>query len=648
MAANPSIQLGTDGNWAIKEDNLLAYKKDGTRFFNKEFDFTRGSFATFVDKDGLIKVSGLQETNLVNNGDFSEIGPELVTNGDFATDSDWTKGTGWSISGGKANCDGTQTSQTTLESTNLALGVGNLFKITFDISNYSSGQIDLITLVGTGGPEITNINADGSYTAYSFGPSGSDNRIQIIANSDFIGSIDNVSVKEVGQNWTLGTGWSIDQANSKAVFNGGADAAIQQLNVVENGKTYKFKIDVNDRTSGNLQIRFGNTGVFDAQINSNGSYVNNFTSDGTTLYLRAISGFNGSITNVSIQEIQTDVPRIDFTNNATGHLLLEPQSTNLFPYSEDFSEWSALNGAVVTDNFTTSPDGTKNASKFTFDGHPICRVEKETAVTNGNTYTFSVWLKNDNLSDPTQVWLGLSTYGQGEYITVTNQWQRFTTTQIANGSNEYPRVQSSATGSIFAWGAQFEEKSYATSYIPTNNSTATRLADICNNSGSAQDFNSEEGVLYAEISALADDETNREITLSDGTTDNYVLIRFNSGGSNRIYTRVDVNTSIQYFELNTSYNITNYNKIAIRYKNSDFSTFINGTEVDFQLSGNSFPSNTLNKLNFDNGGGHNKFHGNVKSVAVFKRAMSNGELYLLTVTQYQSYQEMATALNYTL
>ena len=33
-------------------------------------------------------------------------GAELVTNGDFATDSDWTKGTGWTISGGIANCDG--------------------------------------------------------------------------------------------------------------------------------------------------------------------------------------------------------------------------------------------------------------------------------------------------------------------------------------------------------------------------------------------------------------------------------------------------------------------------------------------------------------------------------------------------------------
>ena len=69
MAANPSIQLGTDGNWAIKEDNLLAYKKDGDRFFNKEFDFTRGSVATYVDKDGLIKTvtSDIPRIDFLNN-----------------------------------------------------------------------------------------------------------------------------------------------------------------------------------------------------------------------------------------------------------------------------------------------------------------------------------------------------------------------------------------------------------------------------------------------------------------------------------------------------------------------------------------------------------------------------------------------------
>ena len=59
MAVNPSIQLGTDSNWAIKEDNLLAYKKLGSRFFNREFDFSRGTTATFVGEDGLIQESAI-------------------------------------------------------------------------------------------------------------------------------------------------------------------------------------------------------------------------------------------------------------------------------------------------------------------------------------------------------------------------------------------------------------------------------------------------------------------------------------------------------------------------------------------------------------------------------------------------------------
>ena len=82
------VKLG-NGKWAIKEDKLLAYNDNSGRFFNKEFDFSRGSSATYVAKDGLIKTAGLQATNLVNNGDFSELGSELVTNGQFDSDSDW-------------------------------------------------------------------------------------------------------------------------------------------------------------------------------------------------------------------------------------------------------------------------------------------------------------------------------------------------------------------------------------------------------------------------------------------------------------------------------------------------------------------------------------------------------------------------------
>ena len=73
---------------------------------------------------------------------------------------------------------------------------------------------------------------------------------------------------------------------------------------------------------------------------------------------------------------------------------------------------------------------------------------------------------------------------------------------------------------------------------------------------------------------------------------------------------------------------------------------LNGVEVATDTSG-STPIG-LNELAFDRGDTRDDFYGNVKSLAVFKRAMSDDELYLLTVPQYQSYQEMATALNYTL
>ena len=41
-----------------------------------------------------------------------------------------------------------------------------------------------------------------------------------------------------------------------------------------------------------------------------------------------------------IETVGVDEPRIEFLNNTKGHLLLEPQRTNLITYSEDFSDGS--------------------------------------------------------------------------------------------------------------------------------------------------------------------------------------------------------------------------------------------------------------------------------------------------------------------
>ena len=78
----------------------------------------------------------------------------------------------------------------------------------------------------------------------------------------------------------------------------------------------------------------------------------------------ANSVFN--IDNVSVKEVtdDTDLPRIDFTDG-TGSLLLEPQRTNLLPYSEDFtkSDWIKHTDIVLTSN-QASPDGGNNAYKI--------------------------------------------------------------------------------------------------------------------------------------------------------------------------------------------------------------------------------------------------------------------------------------------
>ena len=129
-----------------------------------------------------------------NHSEQEEYGNELVTNGGFDTDSGWTKGIGWTISGNDASCDGTQTSTSQLR-TSVGLSIQNtLVKFSFEVKNYSAGTLTA-SIEGTGSNEFTGINKNGIYTVNVIS-TDSTPRIDFTASSDFIGSIDNVSVKE--------------------------------------------------------------------------------------------------------------------------------------------------------------------------------------------------------------------------------------------------------------------------------------------------------------------------------------------------------------------------------------------------------------------------------------------------------------------
>jgi hypothetical protein len=174
-----------------------------------------------------------------------------------------------------------------------------------------------------------------------------------------------------------------------------------------------------------------------------------------------------------------------------------------------------------------------------------------------------------------------------------------------------------------------EQNSYATSYIKTVGTTQTRVADTASGSGNSTVINSSEGVLYAEISALADDGAIRYITLSDGSNSNYIVIRYyNILGkisaflSNSLGTQGSTSLVLA--------DVTNSIKVAYKWKLNDFSLWVNGIEVEIQSSGSVFSSGTLSQLNFSDGVGSNNFYGKVKSLQVYTTALSDAELTSLT------------------
>jgi len=370
-----------------------------------------------------------------------------------------------------------------------------------------------------------------------------------------------------------------------------------------------------------------------------------------------------------IELVSTNVPRlnyplIDGVVSGCPSLLLEPQRINLITYSEDFTQsvWSDLRVSLTSNN-AISPDGTLNASELTLDAtndsHTLIHSTITGLSANAN-HTISVFVKS-NGNDK----VALRDASVGNYISVDlsngsildenninssiekfgNDWYRISLTFLSSSSGQirpalYLLKDNYTSGSpssaylgdgvssVYVWGFQAEaNSSYATSYIPTSGTTATRSAETCNNAGDVNTFNDSEGVLMVEISALADDLTNRFIALTDTTADNSVSLFYGGGSSNFIRCEIKSNNITQAELTTTNYQITNYNKVAIKYKENNFALWVNGTEVSTDISG-SVPIG-LNDLSFDRAN-ILTFYGNVKDIQVFTTALTDAELIALT------------------
>tara|TARA_R110000796_G_scaffold230018_1_gene347517 strand:+ start:178 stop:1350 length:1173 start_codon:yes stop_codon:yes gene_type:complete len=312
-------------------------------------------------------------------------------------------------------------------------------------------------------------------------------------------------------------------------------------------------------------------------------------------------------------------------DSGCGIWLLEPQSTNLITQSELFSDNSWIkNNTAITSNYSVSPSGILNASRFLASGNAF--LYDGFSVTIGADYTISFWVKsNGSLNN-----FFLHVNGNNSpTFTATDVWQRFEHTFTAVNTSHNIGIACGLSGAdVQIWGAQLEQQSYATSYIPTSGASNTRLQDLASGSGNASLINSTEGVLYAEIAALENTgESIRSISLGvNGDNNQTITIRFRNQSNTIGLFMKPLSPNNLNLSTNT-FDVLNFNKIALKYKSGQIALWINGSEVI--TSTNTLNVSGLNYLSFNSIGVSN-FYGKVKAVAVYKEALTDAELQSLT------------------
>jgi hypothetical protein len=134
-------------------------------------------------------------------------------------------------------------------------------------------------------------------------------------------------------------------------------------------------------------------------------------------------------------------------------------TTNLVPYSEDFSQWGTSQG-TLTANYGISPDGTQNSTRYVFSGS---NQKLSNNVTTSSSSTGSIYIKG--ISGET---IKFGVAGAESLFTLNGEWQRIQKQGTTTSNNIAINTYSSATArDIQIWGAQLEEQTQAETYAKT-------------------------------------------------------------------------------------------------------------------------------------------------------------------------------------
>lgn len=357
-----------------------------------------------------------------------------------------------------------------------------------------------------------------------------------------------------------------------------------------------------------------------------------------------------------IESVDTNVPRLDYTNGTCPSILVEPQRTNITLQSENLGTTWYTAGGALTLNATTAPDGNTTADKIKADTSTDVHVYQQTlTVSNATVYTMSVYVKAaeytyfeladtsslkgqtfnltaKTISAPQTAGVGAAT--SSKITDVGNGWLRCSITYTTSSTTGLFRISLSNgtsttftgdnTSGLFAWGAQLEAGSYPTSYIPTVASSVTRNADVISKTGISSLIGQTEGTIFIDANLSTRSNTRFLLDIQNGS--NTDAFQFALSGNNLSVNIYD-NGTLQA-ALNGG-SLIGRKKIALGYKANDFVLYVNGVQLATDISG-TVPTASLIALGYLYIAGGYELGDSINSSALWTTRLTNAELATLT------------------
>jgi hypothetical protein len=350
-----------------------------------------------------------------------------------------------------------------------------------------------------------------------------------------------------------------------------------------------------------------------------------------------------------------NTPRLDYLGSSCGKLLLEPQRTNALTFSEqmDNGAWSK-DGATISANSTTSPDGFVNADKVVENTANSEHVIFRSIFGTGATFSFfakaagrnfvAVLSNNGeysffNIGNGTLGTIAatstatITAYGNGWYrCSLYNPHQTYgavVNLASANGTTVYT---GDGTSGAFIWGCQLESSAnYETSYIPTLGASVTRGQESSSKTSASALIGQTEGTLYSEFVVNGFANYGTPLCINNGTTGESVWLTTFANGDIRAEVFSSAGGGVQASFTKSGNVVGQTYKIAIGYAFNNFAFFVNGVQVGTTDTSGQVPVG-MSRVDFDYIVPSSFVQSAlaIKQAILFKTRLTNAQLAALT------------------